>query len=83
MPQPLREIVLSPIERLDQSEIVCSGSGKTIPSSLTYCANCGKQLQVKVSQEETTGIQNKGVSEEAWPCSDMTLQALETTALPS
>jgi len=54
-------------ERPHQSEVVCSGCGKVMPSSLEYCSNCGKRLSVKVSEEETKATQKEAVSEEAWP----------------
>jgi outer membrane protein assembly factor BamB len=49
----------------NQSEIVCSGCGKNVPSSLEYCNNCGKRL-VKVLQEEEHAPQ-RPITEEGWP----------------
>jgi outer membrane protein assembly factor BamB len=49
----------------NQSEIVCSGCGRNVPSSLEYCNNCGKKL-VKVFQEEKQASQEP-VTEEGWP----------------
>jgi len=57
---------LGPIERSDQDEIVCSGCGRAVPSSLEYCSNCGKKL-TKVSQEGKQTPQKEPAIDEGWP----------------
>ncbi|MFQ6081082.1 MAG: PQQ-binding-like beta-propeller repeat protein [Candidatus Bathyarchaeia archaeon] len=53
----------------EQSEgsVVCSGCGKTMPSSLEYCSNCGKKLPAVAQPEEAEIRQERPPSEEDWP----------------
>ncbi len=50
-----------------ESSVVCSGCGKTMPSSLEYCNNCGKRLPTVTQPEKTEIPQERPLSTEGWP----------------
>ena len=50
-----------------EGNVICSGCGKTMPSSLEYCSNCGKKLPAAVQPKEEEIPRERPQSEEDWP----------------
>lgn len=54
-------------EERSERNVVCSGCGKSMPSSLQYCSNCGKKFPVAVQTKEEEISGERPQSEEDWP----------------
>jgi predicted amidophosphoribosyltransferase len=39
-------------EERSERTVICSGCGKSMPSSLQYCSNCGKKLPAPAQTKE-------------------------------